>query len=90
MQITKPLLDAWVEYRYTSPEIVCAIFERSHDLADAERLWASPTEAERDAIVTRARKLHEPAIDPDWPFLHWGDALVRSVEDYYKVHIREA
>lgn len=74
MAYTPSNIIAFASTRETSNEVALAIFEIAAE-GDEARLWANPSDAEKQAVVTRAWEL---AIG-DEDTLHWGnEKLVRS------------
>ena len=53
--------------RETSDEIALAIFEIAEE-GDEARMWDSPSEAEVDAVISRAWEI----ADAETEALHWG------------------
>ena len=82
---------AWLDSHETSPEIGEAIAARltAYDPAEFERLWAEPTEEEREAVVLAAwdrvsaaltakseaarERGESPSVPPPVDPLHWGE-----------------
>jgi hypothetical protein len=59
---------SFADSRETSDEVAQAIFNRTSDDAEVQRIWVEPTPSEEKAILAEAWRL----ADPDEEMLFWG------------------